>query len=47
MSSQSDAGAKPRRVPLGALKPLLPYALVYRSRIAAASTATTPIMARK
>jgi ATP-binding cassette, subfamily B, bacterial len=36
MSSQSDAGAKPRRVPLGALKPLLPYALVYRSRIAAA-----------
>jgi len=36
MSSQSDAGAKPRSVPLGALKPLLPYALVYRSRIAAA-----------
>ncbi len=36
MPSQSDAGAKPRRVPLGALKPLLPYALVYRSRIAAA-----------
>jgi ATP-binding cassette subfamily B protein len=36
MSSQPDADAKQRRVPLGALKPLLPYALVYRSRIAAA-----------
>jgi ATP-binding cassette subfamily B protein len=36
MSSATDAEAKARRVPLGALKPLLPYALAYRSRIAAA-----------
>ncbi len=36
MSSIVDADAKPRRVPLGALKPILPYALVHRSRIAAA-----------
>ncbi len=36
MSFSTDAAATPRRVPLGALKPLAPYALVYRSRIAAA-----------
>ncbi len=36
MSSAIDAEAKARRVPLGALKPLLPYALAYRSRIVAA-----------
>jgi ATP-binding cassette, subfamily B, bacterial len=36
MSSATDAAAKPGRVPLGALKPLLPYAIVYRSRIVAA-----------
>src|SRR5271157_3427442 len=39
MSFSTDAAAKPRRAPLGALKPLLPYALVYRSRIAAALVA--------
>jgi ATP-binding cassette, subfamily B, bacterial len=36
MSSATDAAAKPGQVPLGALKPLLPYAIVYRSRIIAA-----------
>src|SRR5271165_6016738 len=39
MSFSTDAAAKPRRAPLGALKPLLPYALVHRSRIAAALVA--------
>jgi ATP-binding cassette, subfamily B, bacterial len=39
MPSTPDAGAKSRRVPLAALKPILPYALAYRSRIAAALVA--------
>ena len=34
MSSATDAAAKPGRVPLGALKPLLPYALRLSRRIA-------------
>jgi ATP-binding cassette subfamily B protein len=36
MSSATDAAAKLGRVPLGALKPVLPYAIAYRSRIVAA-----------
>ena len=36
MPSSSGVGAKPRRAPLGALTPLLPYAHAYRTRIAAA-----------
>ena len=41
MSSAADAGSKASRVSLGALKPLTPYALVYRARIAAALAALT------
>ena len=41
MSSAADAGSKASRVSLGALKPLMPYALVYRARIAAALVALT------
>ncbi len=36
MSSSPEAGARPRRVPLGALKAVLPYALAHRGRMAAA-----------
>ena len=39
MSSAADAGSKASRVSLGALRPLAPYALVYRARIAAALAA--------
>src|SRR6185437_280785 len=34
VSSAADAGVKRSRVPLGALKPLAPYALAHRGRIA-------------
>jgi len=56
MSSANDAAAKPGRVPLGALKPLLPYAFVYRSRIvsalialiaASAATLVVPLAVRR
>jgi ATP-binding cassette, subfamily B, bacterial len=36
MSSAADAGSKTSRVSLGALRPLAPYALVHRARVAAA-----------
>jgi ATP-binding cassette subfamily B protein len=39
MPSTAGVDTKTPRVPLGALKPLLPYALVYRSRIVAALAA--------
>ena len=39
MSSSPDARAKPRRVPFGALKAVLPYALAHRGRMAAALVA--------
>ena len=39
MSAEANAGSKPRRAPLGALKSVLPYALRYRGRIAAALVA--------
>src|SRR5271165_3113048 len=56
MSFSTDAAAKPRRAPLGALKPLAPYALVYRMRIvwaltalliASAATLVVPIAVRR
>jgi ATP-binding cassette, subfamily B, bacterial len=36
MSQQADAGNRPARASLAALRPLLPYAFIYRSRIAGA-----------
>jgi ATP-binding cassette subfamily B protein len=36
MSERSDAGNRPARPSLAALRPLLPYALIYRGRIAGA-----------
>jgi ATP-binding cassette subfamily B protein len=39
MTSPTDATAKPSRVSLSALKPLLPYALAHRGRVAAALAA--------
>ena len=56
MPSPAGDGAKPRRASLGALKPLLPYALAHRGRIAAAfvalviasaATLVVPIAARR
>ena len=56
MSSIPSAEARARRAPLGALKPLLPYALAYRGRIAAAlialvissaATLVVPVAARR
>jgi ATP-binding cassette subfamily B protein len=41
MSSAADAGSKKSRVSLGALKPLAPYALAHRGRIALAVIALT------
>ena len=39
MSSAADADRKPSRAPLGALRPVLPYALAHNGRIAAALVA--------
>src|SRR5271163_4436902 len=36
MSERSDAGNRPARASLAALRPLLPYAFIYRGRIAGA-----------
>jgi ATP-binding cassette, subfamily B, bacterial len=56
MSSAADAGSKKSRVPLGALKPLAPYALAHRGRIglalialtvASAATLVVPIAVRR
>ncbi len=41
MSSAADVGSKRSRISLGALKPLAPYALVHRGRIALALIALT------
>ena len=56
MSSAADAGSKRSRVPLGALKPLAPYAFAHRGRIglalialtiASAATLVVPIAVRR